>query len=83
MVNVLMALQVALGIALIIVIMPQENKTAMPSQYGAEGNQTYFKPKGKQAFLNKVTKDSVSFILFKCTSINNSYKIVCNRPLLD
>ena len=33
MVNVLMALQVALGIALIIVIMPQENKTAMPSQY--------------------------------------------------
>lgn len=63
MVNVLMALQVALGIALIIVTMPQENKTAMPSQYGAEGNQTYFKPKGKQAFLNKVTK-VVSVLFF-------------------
>lgn len=62
-VNVLMALQVILGIALILVIMPQENKTAMPSQYGGEGNQTYFKPKGKQAFLNKVTK-VVSVLFF-------------------
>ncbi|TQQ85551.1 preprotein translocase subunit SecG [Peptacetobacter hominis] len=56
MVNILMATQVILGIALVIAIMPQENKTAMPSQYGGEGNQSYFKPKGKQAFLNKVTK---------------------------
>lgn len=55
-VNILMATQVILGIALVIAIMPQENKTAMPSQYGGEGNQSYFKPKGKQAFLNKVTK---------------------------
>ena len=29
----------------------------------AEGNQTYFKPKGKQAFLNKVTK-IVSVLFF-------------------
>ena len=62
--NVLMGLQILLGIVLTIVIMPQESKTAMPSQYGGEGNQSYFKPKGKQAFLNKVTKViSVLFFL--------------------
>lgn len=66
-VNILMATQVILGIALVIAIMPQENKTAMPSQYGGEGNQSYFKPKGKQAFLNKVTK--VVAVLFFINAI--------------
>jgi preprotein translocase subunit SecG len=59
---ILMGVQVVLGIVLIGSIMPQDTKSAIPSQYGGEGSQSYFKPKGKQAFLAKVTK--ISAVLF-------------------
>ena len=54
--NILMGVQVVLAIVLILSIMPQDTKSAVPSQYGGEGNQSYFKPKGKEAFLGRVTK---------------------------
>lgn len=54
--NILMGVQVVLAIVLILSIMPQDTKSAVPSQYGGEGNQSYFKPKGKEAFLVRVTK---------------------------
>jgi len=60
--NILMGIQVVLGIVLILAIMPQDSKSAVPSQYGGEGNQSYFKPKGKEAFLGRVTK--ISAVLF-------------------
>lgn len=60
--NILMGLQVVLGIIMVISIMPQDTKSAIPSQFGGDGNQTYFKPKGKQAFLGKVTK--ITAVLF-------------------
>ena len=59
---ILMGVQVVLGIVLIGSIMPQDTKSAVPSQYGGEGNQSYFKPKGKEAFLARVTK--ISAVLF-------------------
>ena len=52
--NILMGVQVVLAIVLILSIMPQDTKSAVPSQYGGEGNQSYFKPKGKEAFLGKI-----------------------------
>lgn len=60
--NVLMGLQVVLGIILILAIMPQDSKNAVPTQFGGEGSQSYFKPKGKEAFLSRVTK--ISAVLF-------------------
>ena len=59
---ILMGVQVVLGVVLIGSIMPQDTKSAVPSQYGGEGNQSYFKPKGKEAFLARVTK--ISAVLF-------------------
>lgn len=59
---ILMGVQVVLGIVLIGSIMPQDTKSAVPSQYGGEGNQSYFKPKGKEAFLARVTK--ITAVLF-------------------
>ena len=64
---ILMVLQVVLSIVLIASIMPQDTKSAVPSQYGGEGNQSYFKPKGKEAFLGRVTK--ISAILFFLNAI--------------
>ena len=46
--NILMGVQVVLAIVLILSIMPQDTKSAVPSQYGGEGNQSYFKPKEKK-----------------------------------
>ena len=60
--NVLMGLQILLSIALIFSIMPQDTKNAVPSQFGGEGNQEYFKPKGKDAFLARTTK--IAAVLF-------------------
>ena len=60
--NILMGVQVVLAIVLILSIMPQDTKSAVPSQYGGEGNQSYFKPKGKEAFLGRVTK--IAAVLF-------------------
>ncbi len=60
--NFLMGLQIVLGIIMVVSIMPQDTKSAIPSQFGGDGNQTYFKPKGKQAFLSKITK--ITAVLF-------------------
>ena len=65
--NILMGVQVVLAIVLILSIMPQDTKSAVPSQYGGEGNQSYFKPKGKEAFLGRVTK--IAAVLFFINSI--------------
>ncbi|HDJ1468117.1 TPA: preprotein translocase subunit SecG [Clostridioides difficile] len=60
--NILMGVQVVLGILLVISIMPQDSKNALPSEFAGEGSQAYFKPKGKQAFLARVTK--ITAVLF-------------------
>ena len=65
--NIQMGIQIVLAIVLILSIMPQDTKSAVPSQYGGEGNQSYFKPKGKEAFLARVTK--ISAILFFINAI--------------
>lgn len=65
--TILMGIQVVLAIVLIISIMPQDSKNAVPSQFGGEGNQTYFKPKGKEAFLSRLTK--ITSILFFINAI--------------
>jgi preprotein translocase subunit SecG len=62
-----MGIQIVLAIVLILSIMPQDTKSAVPSQYGGEGNQSYFKPKGKEAFLGKLTK--IAAILFFLNAI--------------
>lgn len=49
--NILMGVQVVLGILLVISIMPQDSKNALPSEFGGEGSQAYFKPKGNKHFL--------------------------------
>ena len=65
--TILMGVQSVLAVVLILSIMPQDTKSAVPSQYGGEGNQSYFKPKGKEAFLARVTK--ISAILFFINAI--------------
>ena len=65
--NILMGVQIVLAVVLILSIMPQDTKSAVPSQYGGEGNQSYFKPKGKEAFLGRVTK--IAAVLFFINSI--------------
>lgn len=55
--NILMATQLALSIMLIIVVLPQESKQSHTQVFIEDSDsQSYFKPKGKEAFLNKVTK---------------------------
>lgn len=65
--NILMGIQVVVSIVLILSIMPQDTKNAVPSQFGGEGNQSYFKPKGKDAFLARVTK--IAAVLFFINAI--------------
>ncbi|EQK41303.1 MAG: preprotein translocase subunit SecG [Paraclostridium bifermentans] len=60
--NVLMGVQVVLSIILVVSILPQDTKSAVPTEFGGEGTQSYFKPKGKEAFLARVTK--ISAVLF-------------------
>lgn len=67
MANVLMGLQVVLAIVLIGSILPQDSKSAVPTQFGGEGTQAYFKPKGKEAFLGRVTK--IAAVLFFLNAI--------------
>ncbi|MEI3026211.1 MAG: preprotein translocase subunit SecG [Romboutsia timonensis] len=64
--NILMGVQVVLAIVLILSIMPQDTKSAA-SQYGGEENESYFKPKGKEAFLGRVTK--IAAVLFFINAI--------------
>lgn len=64
MANVLMGLQIVLSVVLVISILPQDTKSAVPTEFGGEGTQSYFKPKGKEAFLGRITKiTSVLFFL--------------------
>lgn len=63
----LMGLQMVLAIVLIVTVMGQDTKSAVPSQYGGEGSQSYFKPKGKEAFLARVTK--IAGVLFFINAI--------------
>lgn len=67
MANVLMGLQIVLSIILVIAILPQDTKSAVPTEFGGEGTQTYFKPKGKEAFLGRVTK--ITAVLFFLNAI--------------
>lgn len=60
--NVLMGLQIVISIILVISILPQNTKSAVPTEFGGEGTQSYFKPKGKEAFLGRLTK--ISAVLF-------------------
>lgn len=60
--KILMGVQMLLAIVLVVSIMPQDTKGAAPSQFGGESTQTYFKPKGKQAFLSRITK--ITSVLF-------------------
>lgn len=63
-VNVLMGIQVFLSIVMIIVVLPQESKQTQTQVFIEESSsQAYFKPKGKEAFLNKMTK-IVSILFF-------------------
>lgn len=62
--NILMAIQVALSIIMIIVVLPQESKQTQTQVFIEDSSsQVYFKPKGKEAFLNKMTK-IVSVLFF-------------------
>lgn len=62
--NILMAVQVVLSIIMIIVVLPQQSKQNQPQVFLEENStQAYFKPKGKEAFLNKITK-IVSILFF-------------------
>ena len=72
--NILMGVQVVLCIAMIACVIPQDTKSAVPSQFGGEGNQSYFKPKGKEAFLARATK-VVGVLLF----INALVLVVLNK----
>ena len=55
--NILMAIQIFLSIVMIIVVLPQQSKQNQPQVFIEDSSsQTYFKPKGKEAFLNKMTK---------------------------
>ena len=65
--TILMGVQCVLAVVLILSIMPQDTKSAVPSQYGGQESQSYFKPKGKEAFLSRVTK--ISAILFFINAI--------------
>ena len=62
--TILMGVQCVLAVVLILSIMPQDTKS---SQFGGEGNQSYFKPKGKEAFLGRVTK--IAAVLFFINAI--------------
>lgn len=62
--NVLMAIQVILSLIMIIVVLPQESKQTQTQVFIEDSSsQAYFKPKGKEAFLNKVTK-IISILFF-------------------
>lgn len=65
--NILMGVQVVLAIVLILSIMPQDTKSAVPSQYGGEGNKATSNQK-ERSFLRKSNKNSCSIILYKCNS---------------
>lgn len=55
--NLLTWIQIIICIILIISVLLQDTKNAPQMSYG-NNNQTYFKPRGKEAFLNNITKIS-------------------------
>lgn len=50
----LMGVQMFISVVLIVAVMMQDSKGAVKTDFGSEGNQAYFKPKGKEAFLSKL-----------------------------
>lgn len=68
--NILMGIQVALSIFMIIVVLPQESKQNQPQVFMEDNSsQVYFKPKGKEAFLNKVTKFLAVFFFINAIAL--------------
>ena len=62
--NILMAIQIFLSIVMIIVVLPQQSKQNQPQVFIEDSSsQDYFKPKSKEAFLNKMTQ-IVSILFF-------------------
>ena len=62
--------------------MPQDSKNALPSEFGGEGSQDYFKPKGKQAFLARVTKiTAVLFFINACLLLKFHYSLVYHNNI--
>lgn len=61
--NVLMITMIILSIIMILVVLPQESKQNQPQIFVEDNQQAYFKPKGKEAFLNKITR-IVSILFF-------------------
>lgn len=55
--NFLTWIQMIICIILTISILLQDSKNAPQTSYG-NNNQSYFKPRGKEAFLNNITKIS-------------------------
>ncbi|WAW14422.1 preprotein translocase subunit SecG [Peptostreptococcus equinus] len=54
--TILMALQLVLGVLLTIVVLPQESKKNQTQVFIEDSSsQAYFKPKGKEAFLKRMT----------------------------
>lgn len=53
--NIFMAIQIFIAFILIIVVLPQESKNNALKIEDTGTSQKYFKPKGKEAFLNKIT----------------------------
>ena len=61
--NILSWIQIVTCVILIISVLFQDSKSNNQSIYGGNSNQKYFKPKGKEAFFNNLTKLS-GFTLF-------------------
>lgn len=55
--NFLLWVQIITSVVLIISVLFQDSKNAPQSSYGGS-SQSYFKPRGKEAFLNNLTKIS-------------------------
>lgn len=66
--NILSWIQIVTCVILIISVLFQDSKSNNQSLYGVN-NQKYFKPKGKEAILNNITKIS-GFTLFLVSIIS-------------
>lgn len=55
--NILIWLQIAICVILILSVLFQDSKNAPQNSFSG-ANQAYFKPRGKEAFLNNLTKIS-------------------------
>lgn len=53
--KILMGVQMVLSVILIVVVMNQDTKEAVKTEFTGD-TQSYFKPKGKEAFLGNITR---------------------------